>query len=91
MQTQSYAMQPCKLYFWWTGNQRSGRDGSRGGVGEDKTEKERVKSEKPQQARKRSVGRERISYHHHGFNDVQRCPVGSVSVQAWSPGESRAQ
>jgi len=34
---------------------------------------------------------ERISYHHHGFDDVQRCPVGSVSVQAWSPGKSRAQ
>ena len=33
----------------------------------------------------------RISYHHHGFDDVQRSPVGSVSVQAWSPGESRAQ
>jgi len=26
-----------------------------------------------------------ISYHHHGFDDVQRCPVGSVSVQAWRP------
>jgi len=34
---------------------------------------------------------ERISYHHHGFDDVQQCPVGSVSVQAWSPGKSRAQ
>jgi len=34
---------------------------------------------------------ERNSYHHHGFDDVQRCLVGSVSVQAWSPGESRAQ
>jgi len=41
--------------------------------------------------RKRSAGGERISYHRHGFDDVQRCPVGSVSVQAWSPGESRAQ
>jgi len=34
---------------------------------------------------------EGISYHHHGFDDVQQCPVGSVSVQAWRPGESRAQ
>jgi len=31
------------------------------------------------------VGRGEISYHHHRFDDVQRCPVGSVSVQAWRP------
>jgi len=69
---------------WW-GRQRAGD-------GEDETgKKKKVKSEKPQRARKRSAGGERISYHHHGFDDVQRCPVGSVSVQAWSPGESRAQ
>jgi len=31
---------------------------------------------------KKCGGGERISYHHHGFDDVHRCPVGSVSVQA---------
>jgi len=30
-QTQSYAVQPCKVYFRWTGNRRSGGDGSGGG------------------------------------------------------------
>jgi len=26
-----------------------------------------------------------ISYHHHRFDDAQRCPVGSISEQAWRP------
>jgi len=31
-----------------------------------------------------------ISYHHHGFDDVQRCPVGSVSVQVWRPQQEQS-
>jgi len=63
-----------------------------GGRGEKtRQEKRRVKSEKPQRARKISAGGvgEGIRYHHHGFNDIQRCPVGPVSVQAWRPWRGR--
>jgi len=32
-----------------------------------------------------------ISYHHHhGFDDVQLCLVGSVSVQAWRPWQGQS-
>jgi len=63
-----------------------------GGGGEDKTEKKKKgKVGKTPAGEEKKCGGERISYHHHGFDNVQRCPVGSVSVQAWSPGESRAQ
>ena len=87
MQTQSYAVQPCKLYFWWTGNRRSDRDGGRGGRRRDR-KKKGVKSEKPQRARKGSAGGwDQLPPPR--FDDVQRCPVGSVSVQAWRPRRGR--
>jgi len=50
---------------------------------EGETKKESSKVEQPQRASKGVGGAGGISYHHHGFVDVQRCPVGSVSVQAW--------
>jgi len=64
-----------------------------GGGGEDETGKKRKKGKvgKTPAGEEKKCGGERISYHHHGFDDVQLRPVGSVSVQAWSPGESIAQ
>jgi len=65
-----------------------------GGRGEDETGKKKRKKGKVGKTpagEEKKCGGERISYHHHGFDDVQRCPIGSVSVQAWSPGESSAQ
>ena len=66
--------------------------GTAAGRGEKtRQEKKGVKSQKPQRARKRSAGAGgEISHHHHGFDDVQRCPFGSVSVQAWRPRRGRS-
>jgi len=33
---------------------------------------------------------EGISYHHQGFDNVQRCPIDSVSVKAWRPRRGRS-
>ena len=66
------------------------RDGEGEGRRRDR-KKKKGKVGKTPPAKEKKCGGERISYHHHGFDDIQRCPVGSVSVQAWSPGESRAQ
>jgi len=59
------------------------------GGGDEKERKKGVKSKNPSE-RGKEVRGERISYHHHGFDDVQRCPGGSVSVQAWRPRRGRS-
>jgi len=54
-QMQSYAVQPCKLYFGELGTGRAGT-AARGGERRRDRKKKGVKSEKPQQVRKRSAG-----------------------------------
>ena len=75
---QSDAVQPCKLYFGELGI--GGWAGMAAGGGEDETLKKGVKSEKSQQAMKRSVG---------GWNQlppprIRRCPAmsGRLSLYA---------
>jgi len=65
--------------------------GRRGGRERETGKKKRGTVGKTPVGKEKQCRGERICYHHHGFDDVQRCPVGSVSVQAWRPGKSRAQ
>jgi len=57
-----------------------------GGGHENK--RERSKVDKNPGGEERSAGGE-ISYHHHGFNDSQKCLV--VSVQAWGSWQERSE
>jgi len=79
-------MQPCKLCFGEPGI--GGQAGTAAG-GEKTRQKERSKVKKAPVGEEKKCGGG-ISYHHHGFDDVQRCPVCSVSVQAWSPRRGRS-
>ena len=89
-QMESHAMKTCILYFGEPGI--GGWAGTTAGGGH---EKEKKKKERKERARERKKGvksnnprrggkecRGGIGYHHHGFDDVQRCPVCSASVQA---------
>jgi len=60
--------------------------------GEEKTrqKKKGVNSEKTQKKTGKEVWGDGISYHYNGFHDVQRCPIGSVSVQACRPRRGRS-
>jgi len=85
-------MQPCKLYFSELGI--GGWAGTAAGGG---CEKERRKKKRKERVRERKKGVKSsnpsgrgkevqgggIGYPHHRFGNVQRCPVGSVSMQAW--------
>ena len=84
---ESYAVQPCKLYFSELGI--GGWAGMAAGGGEDETEKKGIKSEKPQWARKRSAG---------GWDQlpppwIRRCPAmsGRLSLCAGVEAPARAE
>jgi len=78
---------PCNLVNFIFGEPGiGGLAGTAVGGGEDETGKKRSEVAKTSAGKeKKCGGGEEISYHHHGFDDVQRCPFGSVSVQVWRP------
>jgi len=80
-------VQPCKLYISEPGIR--GRAGTAVGGGDEKKKKQAVKSEKPQRARKRSVG----GWNHLPPPRIRRCPAmsGQLSLCAGVEAPVRAE
>jgi len=88
-----WSQMPCNLViFIWVNRKSEVRRGQQQGQDTRKKEekkkerkrdrkKERSEVKQPQQARKGVRGG--IGCHQHGFGEVQRCPVGSVSMEEW--------
>jgi len=101
-QTESDAVQPYKFYF---GEPRIGdQAGTAAGGGHEKEKKKKKTNHKKTKERERQKARKRVlggvgrgsvttttdlAYHHYRFGNVQRCSVGSASVQAWRPQRGR--